>query len=205
MNKDEIIIIDDFYTSPDKVRNLALNTQYQNFGSMQNFPGYESIKSYYSDPIINRFEKIIGKEIKVSPEKNIFGKFRYSLKKNDAATEVHLDYDVEWTGIVYLSEDSDSKGGLGIYRHKKLDLSKAPTVDLLVQLDCENLIEFDTKYVYPYTKSKDMWELTMEIEAKYNRLILFKGSKYFHGITEQFGDSIENSRLTQNFFFQEAR
>ncbi|MCP3033467.1 DUF6445 family protein [Halobacillus sp. A1] len=199
----DIIVIDGFYSKPDQVRNVALNTKYNTFGDEQNFPGAESEKPFYSSTIKEQFEDLIEKKIKISPEKYVFGKFRYSTKHNIAKTKVHLDHGIGWTGIVYLSKDQDSKGGMGIYKHRKLELMEAPNQEQLRSLQCDNVIEFDAKYVYPITKSKNEWELLHEIPIKYNRLILFKGCKYFHGITEQFGDSINNSRLSQNFFFHE--
>jgi hypothetical protein len=205
MIPEDIIVIDGFYSNPDSVREVALNTKYTNFGDEQNFPGAESEKSFYSHTIIERFEELVGKQIKVTPEKYVFGKFRYSTKGDNAQTEVHLDNGVEWTGIVYLSKDQDSRGGLGIYKHRKLELSKAPNQEHLNLLHCKDINEFDAKYVYPISKEKDQWELMYKIPIKYNRLILFQGSKYFHGITEQFGNSIDDARLTQNFFFQESR
>jgi Family of unknown function (DUF6445) len=201
----DIIVIDGFYSNPDQVRNVALNTKYNNFGDAQNFPGAESEKAFYSSTLKERFERLIEKQINISPDKYIFGKFRYSTREDNAQTEVHLDNGIEWTGIVYLSKDQDSMGGLGIYKHRDLELLNAPDKNQLTLFQCKDINEFDAKYVYPITKSKDQWELLYEIPIKYNRLILFKGCKYFHGITEQFGKSINDARLTQNFFFQELR
>lgn len=201
----DIKIVDGFYKNPDKVREMALNAEYKNFGNIQNFPGSESKKSFYSNRIKERFETLVENSITVSPEKYIFGKFRFSTKYDFAQTEVHLDYGIDWTGIVYLTKDQDSKGGLGIYRNRILDLEKVPTEEELKIFHCHDIREFDSKYIYTNSKLKDAWELIYEIPIKYNRLVLFKGCNYFHGITEQFGETIENSRLTQNFFFQEER
>ncbi|MCU7668526.1 hypothetical protein N7978_37260, partial [Bacillus thuringiensis] len=68
---------------------------------------------------------------------------------------------------------------------------------------CDNIKDFDAKYVMPISKDLNKWDITYEIPIKYNRLVLFKGSKYFHAITDQFGNSIEDGRITQNFFFNE--
>jgi hypothetical protein len=201
ISNDDLIIIDDFYLEPDKVRNLALSTEYQRFGDKANFPGAESVRPFFTSNHIKRFEEIIGSNIKINPERLVFGKFRYCLKNDKAPTKIHFDK-VSWAAIVYLSLNEHCKGGLGIYKHKKTGLEKVPsTEEQLKRLGCKNIIEFDQKYVYPYSKQEEYWELIEEIPIKYNRLILFKGSKYFHGITQQFGDSIYNSRLSQVFFF----
>ncbi|MGD6874281.1 DUF6445 family protein [Sutcliffiella horikoshii] len=199
----DIIIVDDFYTNPDKVRELALETSYQNFGNIQNFPGFESEKSFSSPSIKVKFQNIIKNEIIIQPDKYIYGKFRYSIKTDHAQTKVHIDHGVDWTAIVYLTRDQDSKGGLSIYHHKDLGLDSVPKDTEMKNFKCKNIADFDSKYIYPITNSTDKWEMIHHIPIKFNRLILFKGSKYFHGITEQFGNSIYNSRLTQNFFFRE--
>ncbi|MGE7925937.1 DUF6445 family protein [Viridibacillus arvi] len=201
----DIYIVDNFYQNAQKIREIALKTEYIDFGVEQNFPGKESVKSFYSPDIIRTFEKIVGHTIEVNPQKNIFGKFRCSLESDNAPTSVHLDYSVQWTGVVYLSLDEHIKGSLGIYKFKELDMSEAPSESQLVKYNCNNIREFDSRYIYPNSKNFDAWETLNDIPIKFNRLILFKGSKYFHSIQDQFGDSIENGRLTQNFFFNVKR
>lgn len=199
----DIHIIDDFYQNATQIREVALKTDYINFGKEQNFPGKESVKSFYSPDIVKFFEDTINSPIEVNPQRNIFGKFRYSLEADNAPTNVHLDYSVQWTGIVYLSLDEHIKGSLGIFKLSDLDLSEAPNESQLQKYNCNSMKEFDRRFIYPNSKNFNAWEALEEIPLKFNRLILFKGSKYFHSIQEQFGTSIENGRLTQNFFFSE--
>lgn len=202
----DVIVIDDFYDSPEHVRDLALNADYHIFEQEQNFPGSESKKSFYSDAHVKKFEEILNRPIQIDPSKYIFGKFRYSTSHDSSRTCVHLDWDIDWTGIIYLSLDKDCKGGLGLFCHRKTGLAKVPSsIEELKEYDCRSLMEFDRKYIMPVSKDLDQWDLMHEIPIKFNRLILFKGSQYFHGIINQFGNSIEDSRLTQNFFFNEAR
>ena len=151
--------------------------------------------------MVDRFAKLAQQPIKVSPERLIFGKFRYSTQFDSGRTHVHFDK-VSWAAIVYLSLDQHCKGGLGIYRHKQLGLDRVPeTMDELAILGCNSLQDFDEQYVFPITKETSCWELIQEIPIKYNRMIMIRGGKYFHGITTQFGTTIDNSRLTQTFFF----
>ena len=49
---------------------------------------------------------------------------------------------------------------------------------------------------YDYTK----WDRTDYIANKYNRIVLYRGNLY-HASLDYFGDSLENSRLFQTFFF----
>lgn len=205
MNLDkDIFIVDDFYNNPDAIRELALSANYPKFDAKRNFPGQESEKSYYTDRHTEEFENILNKKISVEPDKFIYGKFRYSLVDDDARTKIHLDWNVDWTAIVYLSLNENIKGNLGIYRMKELNLDESPSNFVLKEkFSCDNIKDFDAKYVMPISKNLNKWDIIYEIPIKYNRLVLFKGSKYFHAITEQFGNSIEDGRITQNFFFNE--
>lgn len=203
MSIKDLIIIDDFYDDPYLIRSLALNTEYNIFEKTQNFPGAESKKAYYLSTHVKTFENLLDKKIKIDPGKYIFGKFRYSLKNDKSNTTVHLDWPVDWTAIIYLTLDKDCRGGLGFYKHLELDTCIVDE-QVLQKYNCKNIFEFDRKYIKPQSNDLSKWELIEEIPMKFNRLVLFKGSKYFHAITQQFGNSITNSRLTQNFFFHEA-
>ncbi|MFS0593222.1 DUF6445 family protein [Cytobacillus horneckiae] len=206
MELEDIIVIDNFYSEPFKVRDIALRSEYYSFDKIQKFPGTESKKSFFSNNHIQRFEKLLNRKIEVDPNKYIFGKFRFATKNDQSKTHVHLDSAVDWTGIVYLSLNSDCKGGLGIYKNKKTGLIEIPkSKEEFLKYGCATDLEFDQKYILPVTSNENAWELQTEYKIKFNRLILFKGSRYFHAITKQFGDNIENSRLTQNFFFKEVK
>ncbi|MEV2677712.1 hypothetical protein ABND25_10880, partial [Paenibacillus larvae] len=60
---DDVIVLDGFYAEPIKVRQIALSVEYQSFGYEQNFPGKESVKSYYSFEHIKKFELLVGSHI----------------------------------------------------------------------------------------------------------------------------------------------
>lgn len=199
---DDIHIIDDFYENPDALRKLALKTVYKNYGEQQNYPGYESVKAFYTYDIVKKFEGILKQSIVYDPRKFVFGKFRYSVESDLAKTKIHLDWPVHWTGIVYLSKDRHSSGGLGIYQHLETGITRLQASPNFYQkYGCKSIEEFDARYIYPNSSNVEKWSLIEEIPIKFNRLILFPGSEYFHSITEQFGNTIEDARLTQNFFF----
>jgi len=205
MLPDDIIVVDGFYADPKRMRDLALGADYNVFGESQNFPGAESKKAFFSSLHIKRFEELLGHPIYVDPTKYVFGKFRYAMANDTARTQVHFDK-VDWTAIVYLSLDENCRGGLGLYRHRATGLVTIPhSPEDLAVYGCHNAVEFDQRYVLASSTDPDAWELLHEIEISFNRLLLFPGSRYFHGITRQFGDTPTDSRLTQNFFFQKAR
>jgi hypothetical protein len=204
MLPEDVLIIDDFYTKPERIRELALNAEYNHFKDLSNFPGAESKKSFFSANHVKRFEELLNRRVYFDPDKYIFGKFRFATHQDEARTCVHLDWNVDWTAVIYLSLTEHCRGGLGLFKHRETGLTKLPTSEELLTYNCTSVSEFDKRYIIPVTKDLSKWELIIEIPIKFNRLVLFRGSNYFHGITEQFGDSLENSRLTQNFFFNDG-
>src|SRR5699024_5389719 len=110
-----------------------------------------------------------------------------------------------WAAMIYLTLDKDCRGGLGIYQHKETGILHVPqTSEEFRSLGFENFEDMDRRLVYPDTKNNFAWKLIEFIPMKYNRLVLFKGSRYFHSITEKFGNEVNDSRLTHSFFFNEA-
>lgn len=198
-----LIILDDFYENPDAIRNIALNSKYLKFKEDQNYPGYESIQPFYAEEHAKRFESLIDKPIYTDPDRYVYGKFRYSPSGAKSYSDVHID-SPHWSAMIYLSLDKDCKGGLGLYRHKETGIFEVPSSQQeFEELGYKGFFDFDAKIVRPDTFDPDAWELVELIPIKYNRLVLFKGSTYFHSITEKFGDNIENARLTHSFFFNE--
>ena len=55
------------------------------------------------------------------------------------------------------------------------------------------------KYKNPFL-DKSSWEVVDSAGNLFNRLVIFKSSNV-HAVTEYFGETIENSRLFQLFFF----
>jgi hypothetical protein len=202
MEKKDLIVIDDFYDNPKLMRNLALNAEYLQFVK-KNVPGFESKYAYYNELYQNKFSSLLGRDIKVKPSLFTYGKFRYSLEKSDSLSSIHLDK-ATWSAIVYLTLDQNCKGGLGIYKHKETGLTCVPSNKTLNELGYTSLSDLDKEVVHPDTNDLSKWEMIEFIPMKYNRLVLLKGSKYFHSVTEQFGNTLLNSRLSHNFFFNEV-
>ena len=190
-----IVIIDNFYENPDVVRDLALKAKYIDVTQL-NYPGYQSLHNYASAAVRKKFEKSLGINVVLDPEAHTFGKFRIMLKETGSQLKIHLDGNADWTGVLYLNPDQDCLGGTGFYRHKRTGLD-GPT-------KMQNWKDVEKKIIEPDTLNSQAWELSSFVGMKFNRLVLFRGNQLFHCHTESFGTSIENSRLTQNFFFNEA-
>ncbi|UXH46426.1 DUF6445 family protein [Rossellomorea vietnamensis] len=201
MEKTDLIVVDDFYDNPYNIRNLALEAEYLQFVN-KNVPGFESKHSFYNQMYKTKFSKYLERDIEINPHQLTYGKFRYSLRNSESLSSVHLDK-ATWSAIVYLTLDEHCEGGLGVYKHMDSGLTCVPAQGELNKKGYSSIKDLDQKVVYPDTNDMNKWELIEFVPMKFNRLVLLKGSKYFHSVTEQFGDTRENARLSHNFFFNE--
>ncbi len=201
MNSEKMFIqIDDFYKEPHLVRNLSLNTEYHEQGALSdNVAGIESEISAYSQSVIERFQMLVGQRIDCRPKNNAFGRFRIMCEEDKRRTQVHTD-NTDYTAVIYLSLNKHSKGGTCFYRHKETGLDHYPNRSELSDLGLTKQ-EFDTNIVLRDSLIEDAWEVIDYCEMKFNRCLILKGKKYFHGSNCFFGSNKENARITQNFFF----
>ncbi|MCB0340857.1 MAG: hypothetical protein H6626_10790 [Pseudobdellovibrionaceae bacterium] len=201
-----VIVVDNFYSDPDCVRELALGDELVDpFSLSGNFAGRESEYNYFSESIVESFEKILGTKIVVDEDSNAFGRFRFARASDKRKTQIHFD-NKDWSAVVYLSRNSPSGTGTIFVEHRRLNLVGPPvSKEELQRYGCDNLNDFDRKYVLPDTLNPGAWATHLRVPFKYNRLVLFRGRKLFHGSEGLFGENRADGRLTHNFFFDEAR
>lgn len=191
-NIPELIVIDNFYKDPESIRRRALDLEFlseENHGAV----GFRCEKdSLLTDEAKRYFEKIFNKKIK--NDTNIGG-WNYSTNgcfqwcPKDTRIVYHCDTQ-EYAGIVFLTPDAPVKCGTSIFRHKKYKIKDNSIF---------NKKDWFARVDEPFT-DPEPWEEVDRIGNIYNRLVLFK-SHNVHGVTEYFGEKIENSRLFQLFFF----
>lgn len=173
------IIIDDFYSNPDLVRNFALA---QSFDVRGNYPGARTT-SFLTEDVKILIQQIInphgGNITEWFPQDGFSGSFQLDTA-NDRGI-IHIDPFNTWAGICYLTPNAPLTSGLGIYRHKS-------TGDYFAG---------DKHYEF---NDVTKWDLADIIANKYNRLVLYK-NKMFHSNMDYFGSGPENGRLSQLFFF----
>jgi hypothetical protein len=193
-------IIDDYYAEPDAVRDLAVTTSFTDFGARANFPGRESDRAFYTSRHVERFELSVGEPIVYDPSRWVFGKFRSATSRDQDRARIHIDR-VDWTAVIYLSR-CDTGGDLGFYAHRQLGVDTVP--DVFPSHGCASLDEFDGRYVATHPQRGEDWELIGSIPVQFNRCVIFRGARLFHAIISTFGTCVEDSRLTQNFFFNSS-
>lgn len=197
-----LIVIDNFYNNAQNTRDYILT---QEFLVRGNYPGQRTV-SYANEhlrDIIQKYVEPFGGKITEFPipdesdinntkNKEIYnGSFQYTIARD--RSWVHTDSWNNWAGVLYLTPDAPLSAGTAFYRFKNGEYTE-DDVKLL------NTKEQSDKCSQDLTK----WELVDKVGNIFNRLILFN-SKRFHMSMDYFGDTKENGRLFQVFFFSTER
>jgi hypothetical protein len=105
-----IIVVDNFLDNPDKVRESALNIQYNKTGI---FPGFRSLKAdtEYRFMIKQKIESILGFEI-FFPYKS--DSFCFQICLEDSESWIHID-EYDWAAVLYLTPNAPVSAGTAIY------------------------------------------------------------------------------------------
>ena len=182
-SKTGLIIVDNFFTDPDKVRQFALAAEFKS--DIRYFKGKRTI-GFRFPGIKERFEQLLGKNI-INWEKDPNGCFQYCVAEDKSV--YHCD-NQQYAAIVYLTPDAPIQAGTQLYRSKitkKMEVSPAEHASVFEKgfYDSTNFESVDT------------------VGNVYNRLIIFN-SKQIHAAPVYFGNSLENARLFQIFFFDLA-
>jgi hypothetical protein len=180
--RQELIVLENFYSDPESVRNQALNMVFDVKG---NYPGQRTIPFLYPG-IKEKFESIIGRPIVYWPTDHYNGSFQW-VTENDKSW-IHRDQTL-WSAIVFLTPDPPKDGGTIIYVHKPTNKSYADTEEIEKQMGHS-------------TYKPEDWEILDRIGNNFNRCILFRG-KRCHISDRYFGTELSNARLFQTFFFND--
>ena len=177
-----------FYNNPDSEREYALSLEYE--PGRNGFPGMFSttkLPQEVSENIKEFFEKSIVHRKITKWDHNFNTKFSYMTK--DWNPHIHHDTETMWGAVLYLTPGAPHESGTGFYKHKatgyEANLRDRPETAL------NKLGE---------GKFEHLWERTAYSPNAYNSLVVFRGNNFHKGM-HGFGDSIEDSRLTQLFFF----
>jgi hypothetical protein len=193
-----IIIIDNFYNNAMETRDYILTQEFKVRG---NYPGQrtqsfanQSLKDIIQEYILPFSGKIT--EFPMPDETNKYdnnynGSFQYTTSRD--RSWIHVDGFNNWAGVLYMTPDAPISSGTGFYRYKD---GTTYETDLKIM---NNKAEID-RFCQDLTK----WEQVDKVGNVFNRLILFN-SKRFHMSLDYFGDSKENGRLFQVFFFSTER
>jgi len=185
------LIIDDFYTNVDEVREFAIS---QDFGVKGNYPGQRtnSFANNYIKNYLNDFIRPFAGDITYWTTNEYNGAYQYTTQYE--RSWIHADSTTTWAGLVYLTPNAPLSGGTGLFKHKETGLTSVPTLSN-GKINRKLLDE-----VYMDSQDVTKWDMTDRIANKYNRLVMYRGD-LFHTSLDYFGTNKENGRLFQTFFF----
>jgi hypothetical protein len=190
-----LIIVDNFYTNAMETREFVLT---QPFTVRGNYPGQRTI-SYATESLkqlIQNYVMPFGGKIKEfhipkpdnSDAAEIYnGAFQYATARD--RSWVHIDGFNNWAGVLYLTPDAPLSAGTSFYQFHDGTRNKREMEALDIKSQTDHWSQDLTK-----------WELVDRVGNLFNRLILFNSHR-FHMSMDYFGDSKENGRLFQVFFF----
>lgn len=190
-----LIVVDNFYNNAMNTRNYILT---QEFSVKGNFPGKRTISYANSHlrEIIQKYIEPLGGKITDFPcpkpdnsnAGEIYnGSFQYTTSRD--RSWVHTDKWNNWAGVLFLTPDAPLSSGTAFYRFKD---------GAMCQEDGDYLKNQDD--VDKWSQDLTKWELVDTVGNVFNRLVLFNAHRY-HMSMDYFGDTKENGRLFQVFFF----
>lgn len=221
-----IIVCDEFYSDPNEVRRIALSKEFFQYkpplakqvGSKIAAQYADSKPAWFSSSLLRylgtkvktpqkgyryatpdirmALSKVVGEEVVANTwdESGDWWNGAFHLQYDAGESDyrvIHHHYrdgdvaPVGWSGLVYLSPDAPEDYGTTIWREKNTGLCIAAKGS-----------KFD--------KEHDNYELALSIGNRFNRLVLFR-ENVLHRASKGFGNTPENARLMQTFFFQVNR
>lgn len=200
--RSKLIIVDDFYAKPDRIRQHALASEYADI-SQSNYPGWASRQNLRTDTLRKAFSELVGSDIYVDAQRFTWGGFRFISEDTGRRTKVHADTEVDWAAMVYLTPDAPMRTGTGFFRHRKTGLDAPPTPREARALGYSDVAEFTDQVIEPDMADLTKWEEIGHVGPVFNRLVLFRGCEFFHAPLSGCGSTAEDARLTHIFFFNE--
>lgn len=196
-----IIIVEDFYDDPLAVREMALSLQYPVAGEGSTYPGKNSAVPILLPEAHTKLQEILGSNIAGTPDM-ANGFFRISEQNDSHKQDIHIDPGSDWAAVWFGNLPQDCKGGTYFWQHKKYGFEWCPrTPEEGKRYGFNTYEEIREKIIYGDGLNRDLWNLTMAVPMRFNRLVLFRPWMW-HSHGKNFGNSIQNSRLVQLFFLK---
>jgi hypothetical protein len=197
----KITILDDFYTDPDAVRNMALTMDLEEKSS-GNYGGRMTNDAFITQEHLDAFSEIIGKT--VVPATCFTGKFRFITEnpEDNHKQLIHFDPSCDFAGVWYGSKDyPENIDGTSFWKHNRTGIESIPlTQEGIEQYGWNNVDDLKT-FLETDGIDYSLWTNTITVPYKYNRLIMFP-AWLFHAPGTSFGTTIETSRMISTFFLK---
>lgn len=212
----KVVVIDDFLNAPEAMVEYATRASYSHYPGYEKRKGYPGIRALapkdYSYNITTYLEPIIKRELEVPAQLDIRkSPCAFSLLTMKAETlgplqsTPHFDSSTPHHIAVLLYLCSEEHGGTAFFRHNRtgLDQISADTVENYLDIYYE---ELNTKRPAPgyFSGSNEFFTQTGSVTAKFNRLVIYKGSLLhapFISSSASVSSNPLTGRLTVNTFY----
>lgn len=207
MKKFPVTIVDDFYETPDLIREYALSLPYYATEDGR-WPGARSpqiseVNKKLFETFNNKLFSLFFDFEKTGLEWCVESSFQqvdsFSEDKNNIKNDgwIHSDGDAIFSGVVYLNPNPKPDWGTSVYKLKPNEVDDCTQkTKFLHYSESEDFNE--EEYIEEKTRNNNKFVESIRVENVYNRLIIFEGGVY-HGVPSFYSDDDE-ARLTQVFF-----
>lgn len=214
MQKD-IIIIDNFYSDPFKVREYALNelknNYYLPYGSenwkASKFKEYNTCPFKSSEDLINKLEFVIEEKIDIED----WNRSRPPHGKDIGRNHIEPKKSPKWNCTFHFKPINNEQFGAHVHNHVTDHWNGLGHNDWvgLIYLNPDTPIDaglflwenIDKSKNFDWMTDKVNWKLIDSLGAVFNRLILVR-SQCPHSGADGFSNDLEKGRLYQTFFFR---
>src|SRR5690606_34608806 len=114
------IVVDDFYSDPDTLVKVALESMREEDSPTGNYAGVMTVQSFLTEQHREIFKKLtLEPSINSSTDAN--GRIRFTRANDTFRFHIHYDVDVEtrWAGVIYLSKEHPNVDGTNFWRHRR--------------------------------------------------------------------------------------
>lgn len=193
-----LIVVDDFLTAPDAVREAALKLSYPQLQGT--FAGRNSLERMELPGLAGQVSQITGERLQPLPPPGSHAKCRMALARDIGRGKVHVDPGY-WSGILYLSRPEHCQGGTEFFRHRRTNTDRRPmTQEEVTAMGYATYEESHQDIIERDGLNDSAWEKTMTVPMRFNRLVLLRPWLWHNGCPG-FGDRLDNCRLIYLMFF----
>lgn len=181
--KPRLWVVDNFYHDPDAVRELAMQQEFH--ADIRWYKGVRTQKTFRPANIRQAFESIMGRTIR-DFDSGYNGCFQITTSQDP---QVYHHDTQTWAAMIYLTPDAPVESGTRLHRSKVnqvRDWSQGQeAIDQAFATGFYDSTRFDT---------------IDSVGNIYNRLVIMD-AQHIHSAGPYFGNSLDNGRLVQLFFF----
>jgi hypothetical protein len=195
-----LMAVDNFYDDPDAVREFALNRREEFVAHPNNHKGFRTESVHRPDCVRKRIEQLLGRRIDGWERYGTNGCFQWC----PAGTTLvyHCDQQ-QYAGVVFLTPDAPPGSGTTLWRAKANRVMNFEPHGLLAARaggSGKSSEELSAEAFSGGHFDATRFERVDEVGNVFNRLVLWD-ARTIHSATDYFGQTIDDGRLFQLFFF----